>query len=105
MEARCRRPAGKAAAPASPSRSRLHGIFTSLAYLLIESGLADHQEESMLRLIAVLTLLSSSYAVATQVAPPPAAAKTDPEIVAALRARLGELEASGEFSGAALLAR
>ena len=58
----------------------------------------------MLRLIASLMLLSPSPAAVAQDAPP-AAAKTDPEIVAALGARLKELDASGEFSGAVLLAK
>ena len=53
----------------------------------------------MRRWLAVLMLMSSSHAAAAE------PRKTDAAIVAGLGARLQALEASGEFSGAALLAR
>ena len=59
----------------------------------------------MKRLLAVLMLMTTTWAAQAQEKRPVPARKTDAEIVAALAARLKALEASGEFSGAVLLAR
>jgi CubicO group peptidase (beta-lactamase class C family) len=59
----------------------------------------------MKRLLAVLLSMTTTWAPAAQEKGPAPARKTDAEIVAALAARMKALAASGEFSGAVLLAK